>query len=307
MNNNFKRKCLEIAWIFFQVLLTFFLSIVANLKAWSVYCKLTYFIVLLVITACTWFFDDIKKIISKIHRFKVVVCFLDWLDTLLKKVIGKISKDSIEFLIVISNILKIVYICTVVILIRALLIGKNSDFEKLVLNLAVLCIFIFLCVTLVSISLKELNECTRNIMTIFILVIIVFIQLVKFKEVFVALILAIIIPTVNWYFSKERLYFFNETKKSSPEDEKKWAIYKTHSLMFSIAIGIVLIIKDALNKDCKEAIIKKFEWNPSIITSNLFDLENQGVHPNMVMILAVVLIYLVLILILKGCQKVFGK
>lgn len=303
MNNIARRKCYEILWIAFQVGLTYVLSKYCNLKGWSECYKLAYIIALLVITVYTWFFNlkdikNIKNIIRKIYNFLVVACILVWLFFPFKrKKKEKTSNDSYEAWVVTSNVLKILYLSIAVILIRTLWNGKDVYFDKIFLNLALLYIFIFLCVTIVSIFIKELKESTRHIITIFIVVIIIILQLVKFKEVFVALILTIIIPIVNWYFSKERVHFFNEAQKISLEEEKRWAIYKAHSLMFSMAIGIVLIIKDVFG----EEIISKLNSN-SIIVINLFKLENQGVHPNMVMGWAVVLVYGALLLLLKLCQ-----
>lgn len=308
MNNNAKRKCYEIVWIAVQVGLTFFLSEYCNLKNWSVNSKLTYILTLLVITVYTWFFDlkdikkikNIKNIISKIYNFLVVVWVLVWLFFSFKrKKKEKIPNDSDEAWIVISNVLKMLYISIVVILIRSLWIGEDTRFEKKILKLVLLYIFIFLCVTIVSIFIKELKESTRYIITIFIVVIIIILQSVKFKEVFAALILTIIIPVVNWCSSKERVHFFNETQKIGLEEEKRWAIYKAHSLMLSVAIGIVLIFKDV----CGEKIIDKLNSN-SIIVTNLFDVENQGVHPNMVMGWAVMLVYGALLLLLKCYRKI---
>ncbi|MEZ7725759.1 hypothetical protein O3797_04870 [Gemella sanguinis] len=308
MNNNAKKKFYEIVWIVIQVGLTFFLSECCNLKNWSVNSKLTYILTLLVITVYTWFFDlkdikkikNIKNIISKIYNFLVVVWVLVWLLVSFKrKKRKKISNDSDEAWIVISNVLKMLYISIVVILIRSLWIGEDTRFEKKFLKLVLLYIFIFLCVTIVSIFIKELKESTRYIITIFIVVIIIFLQSVKFKEVFVALILTIIIPIVNWYSSKERVRFFNETQEISLEEEKRWAIYKVHTLMFSMAIGFVLIVKDT----CGEEIIGKLN-SKSIIVTNLFEVENQGVHPNMVMGWAVMLVYGALLLLLKCYRKI---
>lgn len=194
------------------------------------------------------------------------------------------------------------YISIVIILIKSLSSGKDEYFDAILLKLVLFYIFIFLCVTIVSIFIKELKECTRHIITIFILVIIIILQLVEFKDVFVALILTIIIPIVNWCFSKERLYFLNGTQKTSLEEEKKWAIYKAHSLMFSIAIGIVLIVKAVLG----EEIIGKIN-SKSILVTDLFALNNQGVHPNMVMGWAVMLVYGVLLLLLNCYRKIAEK
>lgn len=311
MNNNAKRKCYEIVWIAVQVWLTYVLSTCGNLKTWSEVSKLTYIVAFLIITVCTWFFDirkimnikSIKNIISKIYNFLVVVYVLVWLfSPLERKKKEKISNDYNELLILISNVLKIVYINVVFILISSLLFGKDTYINKIIPKIVVLYIFIYLCVTIVSISKKELKECTRNIITIISTVIIVILQRVNFKEVFVVLILTIIIPIVNWYFSKERLYFLNKTQQISLEEEKKWAIYKTHSLIFSVAIGIVLIIKALLGEECIGKIIDKINGSLIIVT-DIFVPEKQVVHPNMVMGWTVILVYFGLFLLLKRYRK----
>lgn len=315
MNNIAKRKCYEILWIAFQVGLTYVLSTCGDLKTWSEGSKLTYILGFLIITVYTWFFDvrnimnikSIKNMISKIYNFLVTMYVLVWLFFLFeRKKKEKISNDSNEVWIIISNVVKMLYISVVVILIRSLHFGKDEYFDKIFLKLVLFYIFIFLCVTIVSLSIKELKECTRHIITIFIVLIIIILQLVKFKEVFVALILMIIIPIVNWCFSKERLYFLNKAREISLEEEKKWAIYKAHSLMFSIAIGIVLIVKDILGEKEIDKIIGKINGN-SIIVTKLFELENQGVHPNMVMGWAVMLVYGVLLLLLNCYRKIAEK
>ena len=311
MNNIAKRKCYEIVLIAFQVGLTYVLSKYCNLKGWSEGYKLAYIIALLVITVYTWFFDirkimnikSIKNIISKIYNFLVVVYVLVWLfSSLERKKKEKISNDYNELLILISNVLKIVYINVVFILISSLLFGKDMYINKIIPKIVVLYIFIYLCVTIVSISKKELKECTRNIITIISTVIIVILQLVNFKEVFVVLILTIIIPIVNWYFSKERLYFLNKTQQISLEEEKKWAIYKTHSVIFSVAIGIVLIIKALLGEERIGKIIDKINGSLIIVT-DIFVPEKQVVHPNMVMGWTVILVYFGLFLLLKRYRK----
>lgn len=311
MNNNAKRKCYEIVWIAVQVWLTYVLSTCGNLKTWSEGSKLTYIVAFLIITVYTWFFDirkimnikSIKNIISKIYNFLVVVYVLVWLfSPLERKKKEKISNDYNELLILISNVLKIVYINVVFILISSLLFGKDMYINKIIPKIVVLYIFIYLCVTIVSISKKELKECTRNIITIISTVIIVILQRVNFKEVFVVLILTIIIPIVNWYFSKERLYFLNKTQQISLEEEKKWAIYKTHSLIFSVAIGIVLIIKALLGEECIGKIIDKINGSLIIVT-DIFVPEKQVVHPNMVMGWTVILVYFGLFLLLKRYRK----
>lgn len=302
VNNNSNKVCGDIIWIVCQVVLTFILSKCCNLKNWSEISKLTYILVLLVVTVYTWFFD-IKKIIGRIYEFIAVVCTLVWLVIPVKEKKEKTSNDYIEFWIVISCVLKVLYISMCAILITALLSGNDKGIEDRIIILGWAYIFIFLCITIVSLIIKEITEKTRHYISIFLLIVFVILQLARFKELFAPVILTIIIPTFNWYFSKERLYFYEKTEDSISEEKKEWGIYKTHFLIFSVAVGIVIIVKDMLSKNIKDVIFEKLSFFLSPITSNLFNLHAQRINPNMVMLFAVALVYLVLLFVFKKIPK----
>lgn len=99
---------------------------------------------------------------------------------------------------------------------------------------------------------------TGNVFVIALVLFVLFlcIQLSDFDEFIVPVMITVVIPFVNWYYSESGQQFINERNRGpsivfKDETKMEWIFIKAVTVLFSVSLGIVVILKKfSVFKDC---------------------------------------------------------
>ena len=205
------------------------------------------------------------------------------------------------FIALVSGVLKVFYLYfSTLILIKLIFDSDLLDFSSIIV------VFYVYILILMSVA----RESQGNFfISVIILIAIIIMQISNFEEFIMPMIVFVVIPFIDWYYSETRQLILDEGNYKEPDKEtkKKWAKTKSVTVFFSIAFAIVVIIKKLLPADIKEHIDKTsgdfYNNNP---IKNLFKLES--LQPSTLLSLATILIFIIswlgIPVVLKGISYI---
>lgn len=317
----------EIIWILVQVLILFIFSKCFGFKDRSDNFKTMYVLISLIITIYQWlekescfrllidkvFYETgkksreiIKKIIKEdyvvpfysISLFFELILFYSSLNKLYIKCKNCISNlrelkdkghilvflDFVGFLIgLFSDILKVLYLYfSVLILIKLLFSRDLID----ILDIAILYYIYILALLRVSGKRQQ-----NFIVGVVILIAVIIINISDFEEFISPIVVLIVIPFINWYYSETRQLISDVEKFKEPdiETKKTWAKIKSVTVFLSISVSIVVIMKKLLSTNNKKEIL---ENNNISLIEDAFGFGK--ISPSMLLSVATGVIFLIL-------------
>ena len=286
--NKIKKSIFEIFWIVIQIVILWFTSKFLGLKSWSDFCKGILIFILLVCTLLQWF--NKKTVFCTLLQWfnkKTVYRKIKNLTNKLIKHICKAFKGVDVFIkepggvliIIFSDILKVLYIyISFSILIKLV-------YDKDITNIINYLIVIYIYILLLSRLIQKTIFNTGNVFVIALALFVLFlcIQLSDFDEFIVPVNITVVIPLVNWYYSESGQQFINKRSRGSSivfKDETKmeWVFIKAVNVLFSVSLGIVVILKKF--SVFKDNVLQNLSINKNIsvfnITSDLLIKFNQS-------------------------------
>lgn len=184
------------------------------------------------------------------------------------------------------GISEVVYLYFSVLILIKLVFG--SDLFNV--SSAIVIFYIYIWISMSSIRNRQENF----FISVIILVAIIIIQISDFENFIMPMIVLVVIPIINWYYSETRQLILDEENYKKPDRElkKKWAKKKSVTVFFSISFTIVVIIKKLLPAHIKKYILEtsgEFYNNNSI--KKLFELED--LKSSTLLSLATILIFII--------------
>ena len=319
----------EIIWILVQVLILFIFSKCFGFKDRSDNFKTMYVLISLIITIYQWLEKEnfFKLLINKVF-YEMGKKSCEFAKKLYEKCKNKITIEYLEpfyvlslfveynsksgiirdclkcvklFIALVSGVLKVFYLYfSTLILIKLIFDSDLLDFSSIIV------VFYVYILILMSVA----RESQGNFfISVIILIAIIIMQISNFEEFIMPMIVFVVIPFIDWYYSETRQLILDEGNYKEPDKEtkKRWAKTKSVTVFFSIAFAIVVIIKKLLPADIKEHIDKTsgdfYNNNP---IKNLFKLES--LQPSTLLSLATILIFIIswfgIPVVLKGISYI---
>lgn len=317
----------EIIWILVQVLILFIFSKYFGFKDRSDSFKTMYVLISLIITIYQWlekenFFrllidkvfyemgkksrEIIKKIIKEdyvvpfysISLFFELSLFYSSLNKLyikckncisnLRELKGKgyilVFLDFVGFLIgLFSDMLKALYLYFSIIILIKLFIGRDlAGFLSIVILY-----YIYILALVRAAGKRQQNF----IVCVVILIAVIIINISDFEEFISPIVVLIVIPFINWYYSETRQLISDAEKFKEPdiETKKTWAKIKSVTVFLSISVSIVVIMKKLLSTNNKKETL---ENNNISLIEDAFGIGK--ISPSMLLSVATGLIFLIL-------------
>ncbi len=200
-----------------------------------------------------------------------------------------------------SSLFKVVYLYFSVLILIKLVFGSDLfDFSST----------IAICYVFILILMSATRENQGNfLISVIILITAIIIRISNFEEFIMPLIVLVVIPFINWYYSENRLLTLDEENYKEPDREikKKWAKIKSLTVFLSISFTIVVIIKKLLSPDTKKNIDEaSSNFYNNISIKNFFGLES--LQSSTLLSLATILVFVIfsfcMPVVLKGISYI---
>lgn len=198
----------------------------------------------------------------------------------------------VEYLIgLFSDILKVLYLYFSILILIKLLFSRDLIID--VLNIAILYYIYILALLRVSGKRQQ-----NFIVGVVILIAVIIINISDFEEFISPIVVLIVIPFINWYYSETRQLISDVEKFKEPdiETKKTWAKIKSVTVFLSISVSIAVIMKKLLSTNNKKDIL---ENNNISLIEDAFGFGK--ISPSMLLSVATGVIFLILwSAVLKG-------
>ncbi len=190
------------------------------------------------------------------------------------------------FIALVSGVLKVIYLYFSVLILIKLAFGP----DLFGVSSTIVMYYIFI-LTLMSVARERQGS---FFISVIILIATIIIQISDFEGFIMPLIVLVIIPFIDWYYSETCQIILYEENYKEPDREikKKWAEKKSLTVFFSISFTIVVIIKKLLPAHIKNNIFGTSEkFYNNIPIKKLFELES--LRPSTLLSLATLLIFII--------------
>ena len=259
--NKIRKSIFDISWILIQVGIVWVLSEFCGLKSWYNFCKGILIFFLLCCTILQWFSvfhkkesffgKSIRKIFESICKpFKGESKSNKGEQGCSKNIVSVILNIVSVILNIVSDVLKVIYISVTLSILIKLICSKDAGWVN---TLTVIFVYILLIWKFLKKNQTILINRNEWLVVIVIFILFVGVQVSSFDGFIVPVLITIVIPLVDWYYSESGKRFIDSrngvTAIVTDEMKMKWVRIKAVTVLFSISLGLVVVFKKICLKD----------------------------------------------------------